>query len=185
MLPEKSRVILSRTYSISSILMSSITPKITKTEPQCCIACTFKLLWFANILCICYISYIKPVVSTYNFLTFLFDIGVQLIYNVLVSHVQQSDSLIHHVFIHFQILSPHRLLDSIECSYLCCTVGPCGLFYIQMCMLSHVWLCNPVDRSPPGSSVHGILQARILELIAIPFSKGPSRPRDRIGVSYI
>ena len=40
-------------------------------------------------------------------------------------------------------------------------------------------LCNPMDFSPPGSSVHGILQARILEWIAIPFSRGSSRPRDR------
>lgn len=82
-LPEKSRVTLSRTYSMSSILISSITPKITKTELQYCIACTFKLLCLiANILCICYISYIKPVVSTHNFFKFLFDIGGQLIYNV-------------------------------------------------------------------------------------------------------
>ena len=33
-------------------------------------------------------------------------------------------------------------------------------------------LCDPVDCSPPGSSVHGILQARILEWVAIPFSRG-------------
>ena len=35
-------------------------------------------------------------------------------------------------------------------------------------------LCNPMDCSSPGSSVHGILQARILEWIAIPFSRGSS-----------
>ena len=35
-------------------------------------------------------------------------------------------------------------------------------------------LCNPMDCSPPGSSVHGILQARILEWVAIPFSRGSS-----------
>ena len=35
-------------------------------------------------------------------------------------------------------------------------------------------LCNPVDCSPPGSSVHGIFQARILEWVAIAFSKGSS-----------
>ena len=33
-------------------------------------------------------------------------------------------------------------------------------------------LCDPLDCSPPGSSVHGILQARILEWVAIPFSRG-------------
>ena len=46
-------------------------------------------------------------------------------------------------------------------------------------------LCNPVDCNPPGSSVHGILQTRILEWVAISFSKGSSRPRDRTQVSRI
>ena len=39
-------------------------------------------------------------------------------------------------------------------------------------------LCDPMDCSPPGSSVHGILQARILEWVTMPFSKGSSQPRD-------
>ena len=39
-------------------------------------------------------------------------------------------------------------------------------------------LCNPMDCGPPGSSVHGILQAGILEWVAIPFSRGSSQPRD-------
>ena len=41
-------------------------------------------------------------------------------------------------------------------------------------MRSHFSLisCNPVDHSPPGSSVHGILQARILEWVALPSSRG-------------
>ena len=44
-------------------------------------------------------------------------------------------------------------------------------------------LCNPVDCSPPGSSIHGILQARILEWTAIPFSRGSSWLRDQTRVS--
>ena len=44
---------------------------------------------------------------------------------------------------------------------------------------------RPVDCSPPSSSIHGILQARILELVAISFSRGSSRPRDRTQVSHI
>ena len=39
-------------------------------------------------------------------------------------------------------------------------------------------LCNTMNCSPPGSSVHGILQARILEWVAIPFSRGSSQTRD-------
>ena len=38
---------------------------------------------------------------------------------------------------------------------------------IQLCPT----FCNPMDCSPPGSSVHGILQARILEWVAVPFSR--------------
>ena len=51
----------------------------------------------------------------------------------------------------------------------------------QLCLT----LCDPMDCSLPGSSVLGILQARILEWIAIPFSRGSSQPRGRTGVSCI
>ena len=40
-------------------------------------------------------------------------------------------------------------------------------------------LCDPMDCSPPGSSVHGVLQARILEWVVMPSSRGSSQPRDR------
>ena len=50
---------------------------------------------------------------------------------------------------------------------------------------SYPTLYDPVDYSPPGSSVHGILQARILEWDSIPFSRGSSQPRDRTLVSCI
>ena len=43
-------------------------------------------------------------------------------------------------------------------------------------------LCHPMDCSLPGSSVHGILQARILEWVAFPISRGSSRPKDRTQV---
>ena len=46
-------------------------------------------------------------------------------------------------------------------------------------------LCDPVDHSLSGSSIHGILQARILEWVAISFSRGSSWPRDRAQVFHI
>ena len=53
-------------------------------------------------------------------------------------------------------------------------------------LLSHVRLfCNPMDCSPPGSSVHGISQARILEWGVISFSGGPALPKDQTRVSCI
>ena len=52
-------------------------------------------------------------------------------------------------------------------------------------LLTYVQLCDPMDCSPPGSLVHGIFQAWILEWVAIPFFRGSSRPRDHTQVSCI
>ena len=46
-------------------------------------------------------------------------------------------------------------------------------------------LWDPMDSGPPGSSVHGILQARTLVWVAIPFSRGSSQPRDWTRVFHI
>ena len=53
--------------------------------------------------------------------------------------------------------------------------------------VTQLWptLCDPMDCSPPGSSVHEIFQVRILEWVAISFSRGSSQPRDRTQVSCI
>ena len=48
------------------------------------------------------------------------------------------------------------------------------MLVVQLCLT----LCKPMDCSPLGPSVHGILQARILEWVAIPFYRGSSQPRD-------
>ena len=52
---------------------------------------------------------------------------------------------------------------------------------VQSCLT----LCNPMDCSLPGSSLHGILQARVLEWVTSSFSRGSSWPRDRTWVSPI
>ena len=52
---------------------------------------------------------------------------------------------------------------------------------LQSCLT----LCNPIDCSPPGSSVCGISPARIPEWVVMPSSRGSSRPRDRSRVSYV
>ena len=69
---------------------------------------------------------------------------VQLTYNVvLISAVQQSDSVLH-IYIYISESVSHSVVS----------------------------LCDFMDSSMPGSSVHGILQARILRRVAIPFSRG-------------
>ena len=46
-------------------------------------------------------------------------------------------------------------------------------------------LCKPMDCSQPGSSIHGIFQARVLECVAMPFCRGSFQPRDQPWVSRI
>ena len=64
-------------------------------------------------------------------------------------------------------------------------------FNVCVCVCARVRTCarlcptlgNPMDYSPPGSPVHGIFQARILEWVTVPFSRGSSWPRDWICIS--
>ena len=66
----------------------------------------------------------------------------------------------------------------------CILVGVDGYTKVKM-LLAHscLTLCVPMDCSLPGFSVHGILQARIVEWVVIPFSRGSSWPRDQTWVS--
>ena len=57
----------------------------------------------------------------------------------------------------------------------------CVYGVVQLCLT----LCNPMECSLPGSCVHRVFQARILEWVAISFSRGSSWPRDWTCVSYI
>jgi len=73
-------------------------------------------------------------------------------------------------------LRPWWKSESTFCMLGCFSVGPTVWPYGSR---------DPMDYSPPGSSVHGILQARILEWVAISFSRASSWPRDQTCVSYV
>ena len=68
------------------------------------------------------------------------------------------------------------------CHYLCILECDCCCYYVSQ---SCPTLCEPMDCSPPGSFVHGIFQARILEWVANSSSRGSSRPTGPTHVSYI
>ena len=73
-------------------------------------------------------------------------------------------------------------------SFSCTREMKCVCVCVCVCVLvvqSYSTLCESIDYNLPGSSVHGILQARILEWVAMPFSRGSSQPRDRTQVSHI
>ena len=59
-----------------------------------------------------------------------------------------------------------------------------GLILLAKLLQSCLPLCDPMDCNPPGSSIHGIVQARILEWLAISFSRGSSQPRNQTQVSH-
>ena len=74
-------------------------------------------------------------------------------------------------------LQPHGLQHTrLSCIYN-------GILSGSVVAQSCLTLCDPMDCSPSGSSVHGILQARILEWVAISFSRGSFQPRDWTWVS--
>ena len=90
---------------------------------------------------------------------------------MLVSDIQQSDSYVY-MCVYMYILY--------VCICVCVCVCACAKL-LQSCLI----LCYPIDCSLPGCSVHGILQPRILEWVAISFSRGPSQPRDQTHVSCL
>ena len=85
--------------------------------------------------------------------------------SILAWEISQTDIVCHSHMTQSQLDMTERLNSSSEVAQSCPT------------------LCDPTDCSLPGSSVHGIFQARILEWVVISFSRGSSQPRDRTQVS--
>ena len=80
-------------------------------------------------------------------------------------------------FTDYMFLSSRFFICQRERCIVCVCVCVCVCVYAQS--LSRVQLCEPMDCSPPDSSVHGILQAGKLECVAISYSRGSSQPRDQ------
>ena len=85
--------------------------------------------------------------------------------------------------------SEKKLIDISLTNFFCYKTSACLLCLEISLIFQIMWVCakllqpcstvcDPMDHSLPGSSVHGILQARILEWVAMPFSRGSSQPRD-------
>ena len=116
---------------------------------------------------------------------FLIVIEISLIYNaVLLSGVQQSKSVLYththththtYIYIHSFLrflshIGHYRMLSSVPHTI---SRSLCACMHAKS-IQSSLTLCDPMVCSLPGSSVHGILQARILEWVAMPSSSGSS-----------
>ena len=88
-----------------------------------------------------------------------------------------GDSKVGSVFLAFAVL----FRSALHVHYPLTHIGLVCVLVVQLCLT----LCDPMDCSSPGSSVHGILQARMLEWVAIPSSRGSSQPREWTWVSHI
>ena len=95
-----------------------------------------------------------------------------LIENVYVQGIMVSDMF-------FKFLPLEVLL------HLCKLYTKCCVHACQVASVMSDSFVTPVDCSPPGSSVHGVLQARILECVAISSSRGSSQPRDQSCISFV
>ena len=78
-----------------------------------------------------------------------------------------------------------KVKPGVHCMCVCVCVCVCVCTRANVHTLSCLTLCDPMDCSPPGSSVHGNLQARILEWVVMPSSGGSSWPKDWTWISGI
>ena len=80
-------------------------------------------------------------------------------------------------------------LSSLGLAVRCKNQSPVWLIWILSCCAKSFQLCptlcDPMNYSPPGCWIRGTLQARILEWVAVPSSRGSSRPRDQTHISYV
>ena len=109
--------------------------------------------------------------------------GILLCRFVLHSFGIESHFLVYHQlrYLLSNVSSVQMCINLNASSVQMCITQARWIFHLQnifcACMLSHVWLCDCMDCSLPGSSVHRILQAKILEWVAMPSSRGSSWPR--------
>ena len=112
-------------------------------------------------------------------------------------NLQKGSIILNLVFLRLSHLREHRLWTPCSqyfvknksilsrplcvCVCVCVCVCACAHSVAQSCLT----LWDPMDCSPPGSSVHGILQAGILEQVATSFSRGSSQPGDQTQVSGV
>ena len=82
------------------------------------------------------------------------------------------------------VLGPASNGLNVKCLVQCVAVQAIHECMRATLLKSYLTLCDSMDCSLPGSSVHGVLQARILQWVAVPSSRGSSRSRDWTQVSY-
>ena len=142
---------------------------------------------------IIFIVFIQISIFNHHLLKMLFQwIGSAVLWKSTdcVNLFLDSLALLHFIFVYPKVSQFHKLSQSQHCrrlepnnSFLWRGLLSCALCLRAKSLLMCLTLCDPMDL--PGSSVHGIFRARILERVAISYSRGFSQPRDQTHISYI
>ena len=103
-----------------------------------------------------------------------------LSFQLLLRELSIASQTVRYIYIHIYIYMLNKYICVCVCVYQ-------HIYIVVFCMFAQLCLtlCNPMDCSLRGSSVHGILQAGILECVAILSSRGSSQPRDGTHISCI
>ena len=110
-----------------------------------------------------------------------------LSWNSGIFYTKKGRRKLKHVLVWFSLWRGHVSFSLPEIIHRWVWSG-CILWGVCVCLLAAQLCptpCNPMDYSLLGSSLHGILQTRILEWVAIPFSRGSFQPRDWTQVSCV
>ena len=118
--------------------------------------------------------------------------GLENSMDSIVQGVTRSWTQLSDFHFHFICINPTTTVFCLSCPLSlefplhswACYFGTMLLWCAKL-LKSCLTLCDPINSSPPGSSVIGILQTRILEWVAMPSSRGSSQPRDRICITYV
>ena len=107
----------------------------------------------------------------------LTEVGLFFFFQIIIQGLNNS-------FV-FQVILKHTLWGQVIVCLYCNLSLNIDTHSSRKSLQSCLPVYDPMDCSPPGSSVYGILQARILERVAVPSSRGSSWPRDWTWVSYV
>ena len=113
----------------------------------------------------------KPEPSMWFPVTYMKDLAA----SVVCAFTSSAHSVFLLFYLDLFFAAPFDLKRTLSCCFECIFVSKAK---VKVKSLSHVWLFVTMNCSLPGSSVQGIFQARVLEWVAISFSRGSSRPRD-------
>ena len=151
-----------------SHLICLFPPHVYLISQQTCQWCILDVIKFLHSLNLCYVSLFSLMMIS-NFLTMLIGLLISLFLFVSLPYLLPG--------LHFS--SPKSMLPSTFGSLH--SVPFATVLVTQSCLI----LCDPMDCSPPGFSVHGIFQARILEWATIFFSKRSTQSRGQTWVFFI